>query len=764
MGRCKYFGCNKSLKWMLTLLASFALLAACSGGGSGSSTDGDGTLPPTTGGDVSALSLPSRIQLSSTGDGGQLSAQNLLGRSAYDDAGTDYATVEQHAWVDDTDALELINTVLGVTKDTGYSHFVNQGPYKALVRNTDSSQAAQSAASTTSTTVESLTEIIVDVTRESNDQPMYITFWLIVNGPEDMPMLVRGHFTVTEGVSDAYPYGALEAHFMGNVIDGEGNIGQEVMQMALSVGSENNQVVIENVDDEGIQGGHERHVKVRVVANADVTEGNAYVSRLETQDDGQGGNIMPDEPTIQQISFNDEYFKATESGSEPVVYAKSPLTRHVHMYKLFDAETGDEVVCDSGFPIEYDTPNGTRNGYVGYYGLWTDSQNILNHGDAVRDMDGNNYTVFASGGKLTKHVSDSMPLSDLTGMELSRWTPDQEDMIVWSGTQFEKVGYRDQNGQIIYYAQGIDAEYHEPVEFEEWEGAWCDALSAYLRLGSLYGGGSTPNNSSTVFFQSEQTVSAADASDLTLYTWTYTLGMPISQTVIDNSAAAEAAYWQHPSEKTFVFDAMDMMLYDSTGTYSAVLSGDVPQGSNLENGYHIGPLTTDHYTVDNWWQANEADEFYTWNTGADQWNHYVTVMDEDGALADFLPPISFMYTHTTANDANGDSTYNGKKFRLQYDGYSLNLPYNYDETTNEWVPLINIADGTPMGPTGSEYVIKAVETSLIMSEVADTSGIAFNNEVEVGAPTLIYDASETAQIGEIPTNVQLKAIKGEVIE
>lgn len=766
--RGKIFGqSSKRAAWGLALMtATLFLLAACGGGGSGGGT---------TTGDVSALALPDRIQLSNVEDGAGSaraagSLRGALGRSAYNDAGTDYTNAVKRAWVDDTDALDMINTILGVCNETGYSNFVNQGPYKALVRDKDESQESQSGGSTTSTTTESLMEIIVDVTRASNSDPMIIKIWLYVNGPGDMPMLVRGYFTVSEGVSDQYPYGVMEAHFKGNLVAN----GLEVMQMALSVNAEDGNVVLENVDDEG-DGEYQSHRKVRVVADADVTQGNAYVSDQET--DWESG-LLPD-ATISQIAFNETHFKETID-AVPTVYAKDNLRHRVFRYKLFNAETGAEISRNSGFPIEFDTETGTKNGYVGYYGLWTNNNTTLAHGDTVRKMDGTEYTVFRSAGKLTKHTASNMPLSDLDGVELSKNTCNEsgcsDQIVAWDSDSdaFIALGARDQsNGQITYYVDG-DPDYQAVVSFQQWEGAWCEALKAYLRLGSLYfdgnGDAAVPTDASTVYYHTEQTLNPSEAEDLILHTWSFTLDLPIDQAVIDGANAAQNAYWSSQTEKAFYFDAETMMLYaDAEHTLPVTMTdaGLNLAGTNFQWGYHIGPLTTAQYFSDHspfQWQANDADVYYTWNTGVDQWNQYVTVEDAEGNFASFDPPLSFAYTHTTANDANGDATHDGKKFRIEYDGFSLNMPWAFDEASGEWQPLINIADGTQLTDSeNNNYVIKGIEEALIMSEVEDPSGITFE-ETEVGPPTLEYDATQTALVGAVPTAVELRVIKGEVIE
>ncbi|MBI5551191.1 MAG: hypothetical protein HY911_06745 [Desulfobacterales bacterium] len=747
----------------MVAVTALILMAGCGGGGSSSSGSS---------GEVSALALPDRIQLSNVDEAGAARASRSIFRAAargiYNDTDTDYTNAVKRSWVDDTDALDMINTILGVCNETSYSNFINAGPYKALVRDDDDSQQSQSGNTTTSTTTETLMEIIVDVTRASNTAPMIIKVWLYVNGPNDQPMLVRGYFEVTEGVSEEYPYGAMTAHFKGNMVNEDGDEGLEVMQMALSVSAEEGNVVIENVDDEGIAGGWESHRKVRVVANADVTQGNAYVYDQETEwNEDEGGEFLPP-PTVSQIAFNETYFKETEEGQDPAVYAKDDLKHRIYRYKLFDAETGAETRLNSGFPIEFETDSGTKNGYVGYYGLWTNNNLTLASGATVSDMDGNEYTVFRAAGKLTKHTASQMPLGDLTGVELSKWADGTDAIITWDGSSFIEIGYRDQsNGQIVYYPEG-DPNIAE-VTFTEWDGAWCEPLKSFLRIGTLYAGGATPDNSSTVYFHTEQTLSPSEATDLTLYTWAFTLDMPIDQTVVDQAQDSQNSYWGNESEKSFHFIASEMMLYDAAEENQVSLSGlDIPEGNMLQWGYHLGPLTTEQYFNDQepyFWEANNAEVYYTWNTGTDQWNQYVTVRDANGNFASFDPPLSFAYTHSTANDANGEATNDGKRFRLEYDGFSLNMPWAYNPESGQWEPQINLADGTQLEDAdGNQYVIKGIEECLIMNEVEDPTGITFENEEEVGEPTLTYDSSQTDLVGAVPTDVVLRVIKGEVIE
>jgi hypothetical protein len=522
------------------------------------------------------------------------------------------------------------------------------------------------------------------------------------------------------------------------------------------------------VEDSEEGGDYSFHSKVQVVANADVTQGNAYVWESDTWPDWETGDPTTEE-SEELIAFTEDYFKVTDE-STTSYYSKDNLLHRIYNYKLFNAADGSKLDMNSGFPIE--TADG-EHGYIGYWGIWAPHGSSIENGTTVTDMDGVEYTVFRSRGKLTKHTKSSMKLVALTGVELSKWDCNETEcadvIVAWDGSNFITLGARNQNnGMIEYYESGVDAEYHATVTFNEWDGAWCEPLRAYLRLGNLYrdenGSATTPTDDSDVYFHAEQTLDPQTATDLTLYTWEFMLDLPITQSVVDGADQAQSTYWNSPAETTLTFDASEMMLYQ--GSNEVVIPDGLDlDGTNLQWGYHIGPLTTGQYKADTtpfFWEAHEADTYYTWNTGDNDWNQFATLKDGNGEFVSFDAPISFSYTHSTANDINGDSTYNDKVFRIEYDGNSVFIPWEFDATTEEWEPQINIKDGVTMGDS-TQYVIKGTDESLIMPEIAEPAGVTFPSNT-VGEPDLVYDATKTAQIGAIPEDAELKVIKGEPIE
>ncbi|MDY6903135.1 MAG: hypothetical protein SWH61_00470 [Thermodesulfobacteriota bacterium] len=768
----------------VSMIAVFGFFSITGSGGSDGTTTGI-----TSSGTVSALVVPDRIELTSLEDDssttGAIARSTGISRAvgvarAFDDASTDYSEQETQTWVEDTDALDLINDILGAMNQSAYSEFVNEGPYKALVEPVGKSDSGQSGATSSSTTTESLQEMTLNVTRASNNDPMIIKMWMTEeDGPGDMPMLIRGYFEVTEGVSDAYPYGAMEVHFRGDMLDGNGEPTDEIMNMAMSIDADaDGNVVIEMVEDiEEASIGYEETSKVRVVANSTVTEGDAYTYMNE---------VNPFEGNSQEtgyFAFNNDYFKyTTDGGTTETVLDKGNYTFRRYRYKLFNQADGSKVSLTSGFPIQLGSgSHDGENAYIGYWGLWAPYGVTISDGDTVTRMDNDSdteYTIVKVGGKLRKHTADTITLSDLDGVEMSFWDVDTDYVVAWDSTAetFEKIGERDNtSGTITYYTEDNQVAINT---MEDWDGAWCEAMNAFMPLGSLFndgsGGDTTPTNASVLEYHQEQTVNPATVNNMTLYYWGFTMDAPITQADIDGAGAAEQAYWDgldgSSTATVFFFDANELVLKEGD------ISGDeyvLPSGLDLSNsfyqyGVNISPLTTDEYSVANSWQAYGADTYYSWETGENEWNQFSTLQDESGDYVVFDPPLVFEYTHQTANDQNADATYNGKKFRLEYDGSDLSIPWKYNPNASGpgdgWEPMFNLKNGTVLTDSESnQYVVKAIEQAMIMDEAADPSDaddLVIDTTIE--APTLTYDSTKTDLVGDRPS-ATVAVNKGEVL-
>lgn len=294
---------------LLVLIMSPFVMAACSGSSAGG-ISGRAS--------VRALSLPDRIEL--THEEGQSAAGHF--RAAYGDAGSDYSLAAKHTREDDTDALDMVNTILGIVKDTGYTGAVNQGPYMALVRQIDENPQHPSGDSETPTTTEQIIKIYVEVTRVSNSSPMIVKIWVEdKEGSGEGPMLIRGVFSVTQGVSAAYPYGVMFARLMGTVLDGDGNEGADMFAMAISVGAAGGNVVTENFGD--------------------LNESDTYATRRRAR----------------EAAINAGYLSDDEC-RDPVYYAEDDQQHRVLRHRRSDARSGAAATRPPDLQFETDDNHG----------------------------------------------------------------------------------------------------------------------------------------------------------------------------------------------------------------------------------------------------------------------------------------------------------------------------------------------------------------------------------------------------------------------
>ena len=157
--------------------------------------------------------------------------------------------------------------------------------------------------------------------------------------------------------------------------------------------------------------------------------------------------------------------------------------------------------------------------------------------------------------------------------------------------------------------------------------------------------------------------------------------------------------------------------------------------------------------------------YYTWRSGQEDWQQFATVFDQSGNLVSFDEPMRFTYVHSQANDINNKSTYDGKTFTLEYNGFDLHVPWEYNSETDDWEPLINLVDGVQLANSSGTYVVKGIEESLFMREVEDqsvASGLVVDTSIQ--PPSFTYNGQLPQSIGMPPQNVQLMIVNGEPIE
>lgn len=177
-------------------------LAVGCGGDSGDSHKQNSNFNGYTG---TALRLPAEIIFgevkSSTPTTGTRTVQSVATASATD-PGTDYVAdpVDRFQIVEGNVALDIVNVFLCMLNNVSAYEKINSGPYKTLL-SLEKCQNTRGVDSASPQTV----ELTMNSYRRDNNSPHIIQLWMDDNSQGAAKVV--GEFVITEGLSDAKPYG-----------------------------------------------------------------------------------------------------------------------------------------------------------------------------------------------------------------------------------------------------------------------------------------------------------------------------------------------------------------------------------------------------------------------------------------------------------------------------------------------------------------------------------------------------------------------------
>ena len=780
---------------------------------------GGGSSSSTSSGSVSGLALPDSVEVVSADSSGSTAnvaalKTNFAGlAAAFNDAGTDYSNDDQQLFVWHP-ALQPINTVNDILCFVGQmraDQMVNKGAYIALI-DEGSCSSGESAGSSTqqggqssgAANTPSFTKAIVNVTRESNSDPMTVSVWIEdMEGPGGSTMTIKAKSVVTEGVSDEKPFGSFTLTY--DMIAADGTVvGSGELKTVDAVNGKVGFTHYESTEEDFMGSGTPMTFVQRasVVMAPDGSDGVALTSgKLDGADFAQMDETYALAYNTQHVlvqnadSYDQLPYVASGDHNSGTCLKRDSFDEAVYRYDLYDAETGARVDLNSGFPIEYDSDGDGANdgfGYLSYWGLWTEDGSSFSSGDTIYRVDYSTgeqtpYTVIQAPGRLIKNTVETVPLTDIEGVDLYYWdsnmTMGGQPIDQWvvrylssssnsgfSAPGFYKVGGLTwgENGPTVtelttYELVTTGMSNGMPVNF------FSDALGGNLNY--VVG-------SSNVTFTKEEFMTGAESEfangSLTLKC--------VDQCIKGTLTSSDLSTWDGPfatasasSPVTYTISntGNDAMTLINTGNsqavrYDASLNESNVQGSMYDWGVRSGPMVTEDVfnsvTSESQLYDGSITTYYTWETGVNQWNQLTMVKDGNGSLVSFDKPIEFSYTHSTANDRAGSSTYDGNVFMVGYGGNGdfWGIPFENacenDSTCNgmdRWFPAFNIKDGVTMGPNG-EYVIKAREIERKMQPETGTCTVVVNDP----AAPLPDGVTGTADIGDMPTVDAAPAVIG----
>jgi hypothetical protein len=186
-----------------------------------------------------------------------------------------------------------------------------------------------------------------------------------------------------------------------------------------------------------------------------------------------------------------------------------------------------------------------------------------------------------------------------------------------------------------------------------------------------------------------------------------------------------------PSDMILKDGGNPLVLSDNSGSNQwGVMSGPLfePTPSNLA----LLACDWDANQTCGWKAWGALNEYFTWETGPNNWNQFTSLSDSDGSVLTFDAPLQVVYTHSQTDNTKADYKYNGAKFFLEYNGFGnlWGIPGKcIDENTGDdtscgpgtrWIPEFTIEDGAELSNSSNSatrYLVKALEKEQRMQNV-----------------------------------------------
>lgn len=809
---------------VLALLA--AGISACGGGGDTTTTTTTATTTTTVSA-LAIPATMSVINDSSSSSVAALQT-NFRAASAglskaLSDPGTDYSKDKKNSYVydDSMESMQTVNMILCIMDQMRADAMVNKGNYAVLINGDKCEQGKnQDSSATTGQSSGQTTDLwrwVVNVSRSDNSAPQIVKAWSEdeeMGGP-GQSQRIEVETTVTEGVSSANPFGKFIMNFKGV----NPTTGAVMMKGTLKTETATSgKVAFTFYEVDGTQSStynpgeffFERASSV--VTASDGSNGVAQTISLEEGNFGGGGTQS--NSAGYAIAYNAAHvlragnstttkaqLQAMNSSTPGICLSRTNFDTNVWRYDLYHAAdgtfngnavtAGQRVELNSGFPISYDNAGTSVFGHVGYWGIWLNdsSVNLANGATITKQAHGStaaeSYTVVQAPGKLVRSTAKQVAVVKLLGETLTYWgqNPSSSAFGQWQvqymaadGGMHPTAGFyivaeitgHDQNGPIT-------AALTTHVNVTPTTGNFLGLFSESLGGRVNFVGGSL-----NVVYYVEEFVNGNDAmfanSDaaVTLNCFQRCLKGGISQADVDNNFNPDAIFGPNAPDVntpvTYTISRTDMALKTVSTPATVALTNGVMPGSSSSHqwGMNSGEMITADTSISTMvdlYNPTVVSVSYRWETGHNSWNKLTAVKNAAGAFVSFDKPLQFTYDHTTAKDANADTAYDGKTFRLNYGGNGdlRGIPSGPD-ASGRWHSDFAIKDGTAMGPTtGTEFVIKArEEEKKLKADVGACSALVINQPA-TPLPTGVDSTFSTFNNGAMPTVTAAPAvIEGEV--
>lgn len=770
--------------WVLTIFASaitsFLVVGCSSDSSSSNSSVGAGV----------SFSLPSSVNVISSKTNGASAIGDEGAFTTYLDASSDYMTVSQDFDRVNHPVGEALSTVSNIMcfigllgTDKMWSE--TKLPRVYLVGVDDSScdsskgQPQQGAASGGSgSSSKSLKMVTVRLSREAAGAFPRMEIWFTEpNGPSNSPMEIRASVDVlTIPNSATAPNGQFNMAFAMTSSSGTSLGGGNLIMRASPS-------PISYTFYQNMSSGSFSDVKGASVETK--ADGSGLKAAVQSAQSGGGGGssssawVVATNSTSVKANSKKANNTAASTVSEVSLTGGQCLSLQnfnyrIYGYGLFKESDGSAVQLSTGVGCKYTDSSGqSKNCYIGKQGAWFEretsgSEHTMADGDTVTRQEwgsgaannGQTLTIGVKSGKLTKYTVRKYNLSEIDGVELRYFDSS-------GGTEYI----------VAYLAAGqggAGAGFYKLASMS-WGSSGPTKTDIAAASGNklTIGAGNMQNFYSESFggvmFVGGQTFITAREETVVMPTATELNSGSLALKCIGRcpkNAISQAnlqtwagPYQTDPANKgaalDYYFEKSTMKLFKGTDNTSAnevkLASGVSFSGTNsqftfgLDSGALLDASTyaaiTNLYDV----YGTAGNTYYQYRIGPNSWDKLLLVSDGSNYLS-FDDPMALSYTHTTANDRNGDSTYNNKKFLLRYRGYGQmdGLPWDQidrdgDGTPDMWFPKIALKDGIQLTANSINYRIKA----MFGEKTLTTTGASCTDIATMSLPTTAVPTATT---------------------
>jgi hypothetical protein len=734
---------------------------------------------------------------------------------------TDYERDTTKVFVQErvSEALEQVNSILCMFDQTKYgdASLVNQGYYTALVDESlcegrDSAEKSNESSSggTSASGAKEYNEFKVKSERTDASKPQVVSAFVKIKGPNEIPMAVQAQMVITEPASDFNPVGAFTLSYLGSIA---GSPLPALKGIVKSERDSQGRVVIKFAESVGFGGQEMSAIKAALQKNTEGGVGSVYQKESFP---GQGPGMGAQSSTASFVYNKSNFKRQDEKGG--VCLSRTAFETSAWRYGLYNISNGSRVTVNSGFPINTQADGRGSFGFLSYFGLFlppgsdalADGANVFRVERGANGPVSTKYTLSVKNGKLKKFTRSDVDLGSLKNVPLEGMIPTMNDQasfssmkrVQWDGAKLSIVASAQQGqggpptwepvnppqqidnttllmfGDLGLFSQALGGQVRIKLE-------GCTFVNQFNPMLGVRC--ATPTASTKVIFFKESAVQPTDSTT------------PASLRCYDNCPKAGPAgmdkgaltYPNDGSGHTYTF--VGGLLRDEG---NAVTLSEAPQGQPW--GFNSGPLfepTTANLNalqcpgvpgqVCSWRAWSELSQFYTWETGPNNWNKFTTVLDGSNDPVTFDPPLPVQFTYPAGtaglNPSAVDSKYAGNTFFLQYGGFGSlqGIPgkcFNPEDPSDKgldcskpgrrWVPEFTIPAGSvakDANGTDPKYYIKPLEVEQRMSKVADSECASLKIvDLSSSWPSLEKDWQDPALGAEPPLADAPRVIAGVV--